>query len=368
MTRLVICSKSTWHPAIRREHELARIAADAGHDVAFVERPRDVRALAGRDRGRWLSGLARPLVRREGDIEVTARSTLVPGHRGALSARTDSFLLARSLPEVADAVVVGMVPWEWPAISRRAGRRVFDCADDWSRVLPERRDRMLALYRRIADEADAIVCATENHIRLFAPREVAVVRNGTPAVLLATEPSARPMTSTMVYAGTLSERFDAPLVDAVLRELPDWRLDLYGPCQYAGRGGEPDSELASLLAAWPGRATWHGPVERERLAALLDSGDVLVVPHRRTGAVGGDAMKFYDYAARGRPVATTPWADAIEAIAPPHTHVAATPAAFSAALLDARDEPSGFALQRRRWAEANSWQARWQAWSAAVLG
>jgi hypothetical protein len=365
----MICSKSPWNPAIRREHELARIAAGKGHEVVFVERPRDIRALGGADRRAWAKGLGAPRLRSEERVTVSRRSTLIPGHRGRLASSADALSLGRSLSQAAGGIVVGMVPWEWPAVSRCSGaRRVFDCADNWSQVLPQRRSRMLSLYRRIASEADAIVCATEKHAKLFAPREVSVVRNGTPAVLLASEPTARPETRRMVYSGTLSERFDAPLVDAVLAGLPDWRLDLYGPCQYAGCGEEPGADLAQLLARWPSRATWHGPVERDRLVDLLDTGDVLVIPHRRHGAVGGDAMKFYDYAARGRPVVTTPWSDEMDSTAPPHTHMAATPEAFSAALLAANAEPDEFALQRRRWAEANSWQARWQAWSDAVIG
>ena len=146
----------------------------------------------------------------------------------------------------------------------------------------------------------------------------------------------------MVYSGTLSERFDATDSSThVLARLPEWRLDLYGPCQYAGRGSEPDAELSALLGRWPTRATWHGTVARDRLAGALDAGDVLVIPHRRRGAVDGDAMKFYDYAARGRPVTTTPSTDTLEAMMPPHTHVAATPAEFAAAVREAAHRAGG---------------------------
>jgi glycosyltransferase involved in cell wall biosynthesis len=339
------------------------------HEVVFIERPRDVRALLRGGRARWARGLRRSQTRHEGQIVVSGRSTLVPGHRGTHAGRLDTRLLSRHLREFPADVVVAMVPWEWPAVARCTGaRRVFDCADSWADVLPGRRARMLAMYRQIADEADAIVVTSDKHASLFAPRKVIVVRNGTPSVLLDAELTAGPKTSTMVYAGTLSERFDVPLVDAVLAQLPDWRLEIYGPCQYEGRGDQPSSELADLLARWPKRAKWHGAVERDRLADKLDAGDVLVIPHRERGAVGGDAMKFYDYAARGRPVATTHWSDGIEAMAPPHTHIATTPAAFAAAVLDSKSEPAEYADARRRWAEANSWQARWEAWSAAVLG
>jgi hypothetical protein len=370
MTRLVLCAKSDWHPAIRREHEIARLAADAGHDVVFVERARDIRTLTLPQFRSWFAGLRTPCLTSEGAITVAGRSTFIPGHRNALASQVDERVLGSLLARVEAEVMVAMVPWDWPAVSRyRSPRRVFDCADDWSQVMPARRARMRALYRRIGAEADAVICASEQLAELFHPCAVTVVRNGTPTALLATRPATRPTGSRMVYAGTMSERFDAPLVQALLGALPDWRLDLYGPCQYAGCASQPDAELARLLARWPTRIAWHGAVERDRLAARLDEGDVLVIPHRRRGAVdGGDAMKFYDYAARGRPVVTTPWMDAIDTIAPPHTHVAATPTTFAAAVRDATGEPPEFASTRRRWAEANAWDTRWGSWAKAALG
>jgi hypothetical protein len=213
-----------------------------------------------------------------------------------------------------------------------------------------------------------VVCATEHLARLFAPRKAVIVPNGTPATLLAERPMPVPRTSTMVYSGTLSERFDAKLVDELLSVLPEWRLDLYGPCQYAGRGSDPGEELSELLGRRSDRAAWHGAVPRDLLAGVLDAGDVLVIPHQRRGAVDGDWMKFYDYTARGRPVVTTPSTDTLAAMLPPHTFVAATAAEFAAAVREAAHEPAEYASTRRHWAEANAWETRWPAWSRAVFG
>jgi hypothetical protein len=85
-------------------------------------------------------------------------------------------------------------------------------------------------------------------------------------------------------------------------------------------------------------------------------------------AVGGDSMKIYDYAARGRPFVTTPWTERVERLVPPHACIVTTPEGFAAAVYGSRDEPRHFANDRRRWAKANSWDARWRSWEKAVLG
>jgi hypothetical protein len=52
---LVLISKSTWEPPIRREHALAHLAVDHGRPVWFVERPLDIRAIFARDARRRLA-------------------------------------------------------------------------------------------------------------------------------------------------------------------------------------------------------------------------------------------------------------------------------------------------------------------------
>jgi glycosyltransferase involved in cell wall biosynthesis len=368
LTRIVFCSKSTWHPAIRREHEIARLAIAAGNEVVFLERPTDIRALQQGRRQDWLKHLVRVDAHSEHGVSVIPRSTFVPGHRSSLAGRIDQSLLGTMVRRLGGDVIVTSFPWDWPAVASQRARRVFDCADDWSQILPERASRIRDLYRRISAEADEVICASDRLAELFEPRRATVVPNGTPAALLATPPSAQPRTSSMVYAGTLTERFDIQLVDAALERLPGWHLDLVGPCQYAGLGDAPDQSLAALVSRWPGRVTLHGPVDRDRLTSYLDAGDVLVMPHRRKGAVGGNIMKIYDYAARGRPFVTTPWTDRIEELVPPHTQIVTTPETFAAAVGSSAAEPAGHAVDRRQWAEANSWDARWPAWEKAVVG
>lgn len=370
---LVICSKSRWRPAIRRDHALARLAANGGHRVVFIEQPLDVRALSTACWSTWLAGLVGrgPTTQAAPGLSVFARSTIVPGHRSRTARVVDAALLARTLRRCTGtgATVVATTPWQWPALARLGKvRRVFDCADDWSRVMPSRRTALLALYERIGAEADAIVVGADALRTLFPRRAVVVVRNGVGRDLLVDPIAAPNAGSTLTYAGTLSERFDVPLVVAVLRRLPGWRLELYGQCRYAGEGAQPGSELRAMLDSLSDRVVWHGVVEGRDLASHLDAADVLILPHRRQGAITGDAMKFYDYAARGRPVVSTRWTDSLANLGPPHLYLADNPNEFAAAVRQAAAEPFENARERRTWAEQNTWDGRWGAWANAVFG
>ncbi len=154
----------------------------------------------------------------------------------------------------------------------------------------------------------------------------------------------------------------------LLAALPDWRLDLYGECRYKGERDQPAPELSRLLTEFTGRVAWHGVVSREALATRLDAARVLLLPHRLVGAVRGDSMKLYDYAARGRPIVSTVWADDLRETAPPGTYFADAPPQFAEAVARAIDDDPRDAAARRAWAEMHSWASRWDAWSQAVFG
>jgi glycosyltransferase involved in cell wall biosynthesis len=371
--RLVLCSKSTWTPAIRREHALARLAAARGHDVIFLEQPTDVRSLAGAGRAAWLAQLLGSEKAREiaPHLDVVPRATVLPPHRGQLAETIERTLLGRTLRDLVTpgCTVVATTPMQWRAVSRLSGvRRVFDCADDWSSVLPRWREAMLERHREIGSEADAVIVNAERLGHLFGDRRVTVVPNGTSPDLVATPITPPPAGKTLVYTGTLSERFDVALTAGVLERLPGWRLDLYGQCRYPRCGEAPDPELRGLLAEFRDRVAWHGPVERSELTARLDAGRVLVLPHRPVGAVTGDAMKLYDYAARGRPIVSTTWGETLSEDPPPGLQLADSAEEFAAAVRAAAEEPSDLAPARRAWAEARTWEQRWHGWATAAFG
>jgi hypothetical protein len=371
MSALTICSKSQWLPTIRREHAFTGAALRRGLEVTFVEPPTDVRGVDATHPWRFveaLSGVEQPGSRP--GLHVIARTAPVPGHRGTVAETIETVLLRRVLCERTDpeAPAVVQLPWQWPATAGRR-RRVFDCADDWIQLFPHaRRSRFTELFRRISDEADDVIVASDEVAHLFAGRDVIAVPNGADPASVAASPPARPDRCRLAYVGTLSERFDVALITAVLRALPHWSLALYGPCAYAGRGSQPSPELASFLTTFGPRARWHGTIPRTGVPAAIDDADVFVIPNRRHLSEGQSSMKLYDSAARGRPAVVTSGVTCTGSELPPATWVADTVDQWVEGIIAGAAEPDGVAATRLTWARANTWEQRWPAWIAGVTG
>ncbi len=371
MTGLTVCSKSTWTPSIRREHALVRLALDRGIDVVFVEPPLDVRSLKRAHPAHYigaLGGSVRPVA--DEDPTVITRSAPVPGHRNRLAERIDASLLRRVLDSQADAgaPTVCNLPWQWPAVSKR-GRKVFDCADDWTRLFPvARRSRFLELFRQITAEADEVILASSDLVPLFAGRQVKVVPNGADAGGLADTVRPRPDRRCLGYVGTLSERFDVAIVRAVLRALPEWSLDIYGPASYAGMGDLPAPELMDLLDTLGDRVRWHGTIPRAAVPEAIDGADVMIVPIRPDMAEGQSSMKLFDIAARGRPAVVSRGVSVSGGEVPPGTYVSDSPDDWVAGITSSAAEPEELAAARVDWARSNTWEHRWPEWAQSVFG
>jgi glycosyltransferase involved in cell wall biosynthesis len=369
---LVVCSKSDWFPPVRREHALARLASEHGHPVEFLSRPRDVRDTRSAGVTPWLRGFTTRHEREatRPDLTVRRRSTVVRGHRGALAGAADNIVLRRLLRGCVSSatVVTCCLPWDWPAVAAcEASRRVFDMADDWGELIPGQEARFVKLFERIAAEADEIIIVNPTLGARFPGREPKLIPNGADVSLLES-PAEKPDERRMVYIGTLTPRFDEELMLGVLQRLPGWRLDLVGECMYPGHGRAPSPALERLLALRE-QVAWHGPLPREQAARFLDRAAIAIAPNRPERSLGQDSMKFYDYAARGRPIVSTRWFHASAGHElPPHLRIAETVDEFARALSVAAvgiDDESG-AL--RRWAQARTWATRWPLWSDAVFG
>jgi glycosyltransferase involved in cell wall biosynthesis len=367
--RVGLLAKDPWHPAIRREHMIARELVRRGAEVRFVQAPADVRRVRT-DPANWWRHVGRARFQEVAPgISVTERSTVQPGLRSGLAERVDAGLLGAFLRRSGwDAELsVLMLPWEWRATRGLPGRVVFDCTDDWARLLPHARGLPDQL-RRIADEADEVVVVNRVLADLFPGRAPVVVPNGTDGALLDAPRLVERRERSAVYVGSISERFDVDLVAAVLTALPDWTLTVHGQLVFPLRARAARDRFLALERQFAGRFRHAGVVARERLADVLDGATVALVPDVAGIALGQSSMKTYDYCARGVPVVATAGHLEHSSDVPPHTALVSGAEEMAAALQAAADEPAGWAGERVAWAAERTWDRRTDLWLDAALG
>jgi hypothetical protein len=362
-------AKDPWHPAIRREHMIARELVRGGCDVQFVQAPADAHRLRT-DPGNWWRHLRSARFQDVAPgISVTERSTVQPGLRHGLAERIDAGLLSSFLRRSNwnPALSVFLLPWEWRAARTLGGRVVFDCTDDWARLLPHARG-LPGQLRRIADEADQIVVVNPVLADLFPGRTPVVVPNGTDESLLSAPRTALPAQRHAVYVGSVGERFDVDLVRAVLTALPDWSLTVHGQLVFPQRAQPARERFLALERDTGGRFRYAGLAPRTDLPDLLDAATVALIPDVASRALGQSSMKTYDYCARGVPVVATAGHLEHSSDAPPHTYVVDGAAEMAAAMVAAADEPVSQAKERVDWAAERTWARRTDAWLDAAMG
>jgi len=367
--RVGFVAKDPWNPAIRREHHIAGQLVGRGSLIDFVQAPADAGRLRT-DPVNWLRhlGRARYLPAAPG-VRVTERSTVLPGSRSRSAERLDSALLRAFLHRSGweqDLTVV-MLPWDWRGARGPGGRMVFDCTDDWARLLPHARG-LAEQYRRIADEADAIVVVNPALAALFPGRRCGVVPNGTDETLLRAPRTTAPAPRSAVYVGSIAERFDVDLVRDVLRALPDWTLTVHGSMVFPPGSRRAAGRFLALQEETGGRFAYRGPLARGDLPAVLDAATVALVPDVADRALGQSSMKLFDYCSRGLPVIASTGHLEVSGDVPPHTYLTAGPAEMAAAMVAAAEEPEGWPRERIAWAAARTWDRRTDEFLAASLG
>lgn len=185
---------------------------------------------------------------------------------------------------------------------------VFDAIDNFLKIdhFAPLIGAMREQYRRIESTADAIITVTTSARDNLFPRrgDVAVIGNGVDPSHFRHPPAEHGIERLQVtgrlkvgYAGTLAARIDVPLLTALARQLPDVDFFLVGPVVNP-RGFKPLRALPNVV--FPGNQHYRN------LPSILRDFDICMIPH----AVGryendGDAIKFYEYIAAGKPVVST---------------------------------------------------------------
>lgn len=189
---------------------------------------------------------------------------------------------------------------------------IYDCMDDalGFPAAPAERARIAAAERALVERAALVLASSERLRQVLLERypspaladRVHLVRNGIDDGLLArfgdaasasraresTSPS-RPSGPRLAYVGTVASWFDHDVLHRALAEVPQARLDVFGPCEVTP-------------PAHP-QVAFKGVVEHARLPELLAGYDLLIMPFRINDLIlGVDPVKLYEYLAAGREV------------------------------------------------------------------
>jgi glycosyltransferase involved in cell wall biosynthesis len=148
------------------------------------------------------------------------------------------------------------------------------------------------------------------------------------------------------FYGLLSDWMDTELLAYVAAKLPQWRLVLVG---------QEQTELAPLKKL--PNVVMMGPRRHDELPSYVRHWDVSLLPFRRgLHMSGANPLKLREYLAAGTPIVSTdfPALDGYRDL----VEVAATPDAFVAAMLRAREEGRRREQDRLRRVAAETWEAR----------
>ncbi len=349
------------------KHHLARLFAQHGHRVLYVEAPLTPLALR---RGRTVLGEMRNTLRPPRLVaeRLWVRRHFLPLPYHALSPVTASRtanrigqrllapVLTRDLRRLAIArpVLIAGLPHAidvLPALPRRC--LAYHCSDDFSSVrgfpstLPE-------LEAELCARADVVIATSETLAearRRFNLRTYWVPNGADVAHFsVSASPSAelvalsRPVIG---FVGGLSQWVDLALVAFLARERPAWSFVLIGPL------GIPTHAVSALT-----NVRLLGPRPYASLPSYLRAMDVGLIPFRDDPVTyHADPIKAYEYLAAGLPVVATDL-PALRRL----SHVvrlADSPSSFlselDAAVVEGRDAG---ARERRIEASHHSWDAR----------
>lgn len=226
-----------------------------------------------------------------------------------------------------------------------AGKTVYYCVDDITRFGWPFADAetVAADERDTARAADLVVVTAERLKQKLLPvaRRVEILPHGVQLAWWQGElapPRDRPRA---VFIGKIAGWVDLGLVEQLAEALPDWEVVMIGPL-----------ETAQALPQRP-NLRWEGPVPPDELASHLRQGDVGLVPfviNPLTESVL--PLKVYEYLAAGLAVVATPLPE-LRRLSP---WVACAEAGD--AFVEAVRQADSAGEDRRRWAQAQSWEAR----------
>jgi hypothetical protein len=257
---------------------------------------------------------------------------------------TDYFLLTQT-PLLADL-----------AVALRPVATVYDCTDDYSTILADRKEVVERGDRLLLEQADAVTTVSqalhEQKTRLH--QRVLMLPNGVDTEHFAIHDQPIPPDleswngrTIAGYVGRINYKFDMALLREVARMRPEIQFILIGPitCDATALARQPNVVLLGIR-------------DYQLLPAYVKRFDLCVIPHL-IGAITHfmNPIKAYEYLAMGKPVVSTA-IGGLEDIAS-EVIIAESAAQFSAGIeraLEARSVSD--TDRRRRLALGHTWNQR----------
>ncbi|TWT43716.1 putative teichuronic acid biosynthesis glycosyltransferase TuaH [Phycisphaerae bacterium RAS1] len=242
---------------------------------------------------------------------------------------------------------------------------IYDCIDELSVHVPA--PRLAGAFREWEDEllqraAGAVVSAERLGADLRERKPglpIRLIRNGVDAAAFQGRaaaaprpvdvPTGRPIIG---FVGALYSWIDWELISGVIRRLPE--------CQFVFVGPDDGNDAIAALRARP-NVVFLGPRPYELVPAYVKAFDVCWIPFRQDEvALSANPVKAYEYLSLGKPVVSTPIADAEsfgDCLA-----IVKTPDEAADALRAAMHPDAAVAARRVAFASDNTWQARAKAY------
>ncbi|MFM2355055.1 MAG: hypothetical protein RLZZ528_791 [Pseudomonadota bacterium] len=304
---IFVLSIIDWDFRTQRPQHLAREWARAGHRVFYVEMEREAAAPQCRRLGENL------YVIRLGvdalDLIPTYVGVPRPSQARAWLHRLFAFCDGVAASPTVQVVVQHPYWWNFARHLPPQFRLTFDCMDEIS-GFSNTTERLIADEAELASQADCMLVSSDYLRRKHQDhREVTLVRNG--ADLSHFDPAGQPPEPAFLagprrdaprplrvgYVGAIAEWFDHALLARVADLLPEAQFHLCGAVTAPGPLALRDRANVVL----------HGEIAYADVPGFLAAMDVLVIPFRLDPIIlACDPVKFYEYAAMGKPVVATP--------------------------------------------------------------
>lgn len=353
---IFILSIIGWDFRTQRPQHLATRMAAAGHRVFYLEMESSPGNGSAREVAPGVHAIRLPARGMRG----VAAYTGVPSAAQARAWVDHFHALADAVGASPVSHVVIQHPYWWHLARHLSPefQLTFDCMDDiggFSNTQPQ----VLEAELEMAAQVDKMVVSSQYLADRFgALREVALVRNGTDVshfIRNHDEPAPdwlgplRPGAIRVGYVGAIAEWFDSDLLERVARANPDFDIHLCGAVT-----AEPPLRLGRL-----DNVTLHGEIPYADVPAFLQQMEVLIIPFQLLPIIKAcDPVKFYEYAAVGRPTVSTSLPEL--ARAGDLVLRADSPEAFAAAIRRAAPlaRDADLAAKLRRYALENAWDFR----------